>query len=652
MSYKTIHVDSNSKEDEENGSFSSPFKTLQKAFDEAGKISETPKILLKADSWFSRGIIDRYGSESEPVIIGKYGSGKNPVIGGGYRVKKNTWEQKESFGTNLYRQQTDSVVNGVYMDGKDLKRSAYENRWINIDSYDEGNQTIEASSINITDKDRLIGATMRIKIKLYAEQADIKIVDWDSDTNKLTLDRQLQFDINKDKIGGKLPQKFRLENKQGGNFMTKDGDWCCVPNGDKFFVYLYSTSNPDNRDIVFALGGDNNNNGDLLTLKGNPDGLKINNIRFTLAGRNAINYSEKKPGLSNIIIGSGCSFDRIVKAGVYLYPEFGSKYPAENIKIGDADAYMKFRQCGIMVLINSPLNPEITHLEGKQIGMTGSEFNDKQNAGVFFQLNGAIVTTGYIEPVKDGIPKPAGGTINNIKLDTIGANGIAHEGFGTKIHNIEGTNFNQRLDDIALVYTFSRPNQDQPERTSNIEIYEVNGTGSSDVYEGWEYGNEERLRAVVYVDNGVNDSIVRDVYAKDCFKGIFVNFFTRNNQVFDNEVVDCDQSIFLEARPDENGDTIMGHNINNNTVRLASETQFAFGFRSDDNVDVDYGEWKNNTIYAVVSNQPTILLKKDKKKFEKTVEQFQNEFFGEGNTQQFVSEYRHLMDLNAMNFSN
>ena len=617
--YQKFYVDSNSGNDDNSGTDAKkPVKTLQRALDLSHEYDAVPKILLRAGGYYSVGVISKYGSEDSPMTIDRWDEGDTPVISGAATMRD--WERDSG---SVYKKVTAEPAYALYVDGEEAPVSTFESRWLTIKSYDHnsGEIKLEGASVNSS----VVGARVRVRVTKYAEQAD-RTVKALKGNDTLVLDEPLDKDLKFfDEKLGRYRQQLKLENGRGDAFLRDDDDWCCIEQADgSYIVYLYSSSNPSNKDIKRALQLD------LLTLEETPEYLNINNVRFVAAGRNAIT---SKAGVKSIRVGNGCSFSRITKAGVYFY---NAGKPSEDVVIGDVadpndlDSYMQFDRCGIMVLLNNPKNPTVRFLAGRDIGLSGAAFNDKENAGVFSQLNGAIITTGYLS--KTASENIAGGSIHNIDLTNIGGNGVAHNGFGTTIRDITGDQINQRLDDIAFVYCWSRSDEDSVRRTENVKITDITARNSSDVYEGWDYqGQKERLRVGVYVDNGVNRAVVERVKAEACFKGIFVNYFTRDNTVRYNDVTGCDQGIVVNERP--SGNLVTGHTITDNTVRLDEDDHYAFLFWQDETFDVTYAKWENNTVEARSLTQKTILLKNAEKTETYTVGEFQAAEFGRGNEQ-------------------
>ena len=603
--YQRFYVDSDGGNDDNSGTDTKEsVKTLQRALDLSHEYDAVPKILLRAGGTYSIGVISKYGSEDTPMTIDRWDKdkGDTPVISGAATMRD--WEGV-SGRPNIYKKVTQEPAHALYIDGEDAPISVYESSWLTILDYDEGSATITLKDVSVDSS--MIGARVRVRVTKFAEQADRTVKALRGESG-LVLDKPLDKPLGYfDEKRGQYPQQLKLENGKGDAFFKEDNNWCCVKEGDEYVTYLYS-SDPNNKDIKRAL------HLDLLTLEGTPEYLHINNVRFIAAGRNAIT---SKASVRNIRIGNGCSFSRITKAGIYFY----GKGNAEDVVIGenvsnskDVDSYMQFDRCGIMVLVNRPKNPKIQFLAGRDIGLTGAVFNDKENAGVFSQLNGAIVTTGYLSrSPEDNI---VGGSIHHINLTNVGGNGVAHNGFKTEIYEIKGDKINQRLDDIALVYCWSRADKRGVRRTEDVKIYNVTAKNSSDVYEGWNNSESaERLRVGVYLDNGVNGSTVENVTVKNCFKGILVNYFTENNTVRNNTLTNCQQSIVVHERPSVGENLNTGHVITDNRVKLTRDNQYAFIFWQSKSLaesQVTFGTWGNNTIEAATDEQKTVLFRYNK----------------------------------------
>ena len=599
--YQQRFVDARSGDDgrDENGEptnqgtdVKKPLKTLQRALDLSERADAVPKISLRAGGTYSVGVIRKYGTPATPMMIDRWDEGDTPVISGGLTI--TDWE-KDPNRSNVYKGGGNNRFYSLYIDGEEAPVSTFASRWLSIKDYDHeaGEITLEGALVNSS----VVGARVRVRVTKYAEQADrqVKAVRGDTLVLDAPLNQPLKF---YDKALGRYRQQLKLENGKGDAFLDGAGDWCCVKEDGGYATYLYSSRNPNDKTVEGAV------HEDLLTLAETsggsaPEYLNINNVKFVMAGRNALTSAV---GARNIRVGNGCAFSRINKAGIYFYDAASA---AENITIGDnlsnpddLNRYMQFDRCGIMVFLNNPLKPTIRFLRGKEIGLTGAAFNDREERGVLSQLNGAVITSGYWfgrrgnKPnYPDEPPKAVRGSIHHIHLTDIGANGIAHNGFGTTISDITGDGINQRLDDVALVYCWSRANGSQVRRTENVTITSVTARNSSDVYqdedgrwEGWDYANPdleeteqaERLRVGVYIDNGVKNSVVEAVTAKACFKGVLVNYFTRNITVRSSTVTDCEQGVVIHERPSDKT-LSTGHVIDSNTVR-PQEDQYAFVF--------------------------------------------------------------------------
>ena len=624
-----LYVDASNGNDDNEGTKQKPLKTLQAALSKAGASSH---IQLRAGGYYSPftqdkdgevrynpATVRRYGnSETNPMTIDRWGdaSDPNPIIGGSFTLREE-WGKVGEF----YRKELPFKAYSLYIDGEEVPPTVYcpdckgdpkssdkpDPAWLEITEIDD---TGDASTLMLAKglPPGLERATARVRLKKFVEQADLKIESYSG--RRVTLSGKLRTQGYDERDNG-LRQRVRFEGLPSKPFEKCSG-WCYKKENGRHFVYLNWHTSPQNLRVQAAVAKD------LLILSDEqrPQHLTINNVSFAVAGRNAIT-SESAQGFENIRISGGCSFSRIGKAAIYLYGR--SNDSASRIVVGSRSAgttaanYMRFDRCGIMVLIARSYSCNLHFLKGTKIGLTGSEFNYVQAEGSLNEFNGAIVMTGFKRgasgdkpPCADGEIVCAGGVIEHIDLTDIGGNGVKYQGFEGTIRHIKGRKICQRLDDVALVYLWSRGSNAAQRRTENVTIRDVEGSDTGGTQDGWGYGEPDIdpfLRACVYVDNGVTNSKVSFVEAERCYKGVLVNNFTRNITVERSTIKNCAQGIVFNEEV-SNGNP--NHKLTRNNVSFGGDlslgganpfkvTPYAFVFERDNSKEITQASWDNNT---------------------------------------------------------
>ncbi|MEJ7586593.1 MAG: right-handed parallel beta-helix repeat-containing protein [Ferruginibacter sp.] len=467
------------------------------------KLNAVFSILVGGDAvYFKRGdvfyggiIVNKSGSNGNPIVISAYGTGERPIISG--FTSLTGWA---SAGNGIYQATASGISNQLNMVtfnnqpqiiGRYPNATAANGGYLNYDSYN-GNTSITDNQLSGTPNWTGADLVLR-KAKHVIERSPIS-------SHSGTV---LNF------VAGTL--HYRMEASGYGYFFQKDikcldqlGEWY-YNTGTRYLQMYFGSSNPSSHSVRVSTV-------DYLLNTSRYSFISVSELQFEGANIHAVNIGSTTTNTSNITV-RNCDIDFSGTDGIYATNTDYPRFEYCNINNSYNMAIEVENEGGISTFTN--INHNTLRNSGVKAGM-GSAFGDS------YQAVSAMSTDAVIE-------------YNNI--DSTGYIGIAFYYNNAKVRNNFITNFSFIKDDGGGIYTWTGPVggpvYSGREVKNNIIL---NAIGA-----GFGTPNRQKTAHGIYMDDGVvGVDISGNSIAHTSVDGIYIHnaheINVSNNTVYNSEL--------------------------------------------------------------------------------------------------------------------
>ncbi len=490
-----------------------PFKTIGMVNQQ--DLSPGDTIFLKrGDVFYGTIDIGKSGETLKPIVITSYGSGTVPLISGAKTFNKFRDEDQ------LVKTIHTTPVYAVFVNDRFVLPARYPaGNYLYFDG--GGRNYMIDDKIRNTEFD-LVNSTIRMRIKNWSYE-NKKVTKVDADT--VFFDRNL-WSNNYEKYKCESGWGYFFDNKK--EFIENEFEWAFDEAKETFYIH-----NPDKKEIEIS----NLTHG--IVIKKGVSNIKIENIGFEKFYQSGILMDES----TNHITIDNCIFRNIFLKGIKSH-ENAHHITIQNCKLEDIPGQ------GISVLEGNNFLIEKNHL--KRIGLHPGYGIDGNNGGM-----GIIITNnetrpeGYTTISHDNV-------IRKNRVDSVGNYAIRMDGKNSLCEYNYVSNGLLTFNDGALIYTWG---MDSTFSRNNIIQHNI-ATKTHGNLDGTP--NSHLINIGIYIDNNVNNVIVRNNTVTNTGIGILFNSLSYENQASNNILFNNTSGMsFTEYHK---GQPIYGMEVKNNII--------------------------------------------------------------------------------------
>lgn len=490
-----------------------PFKSLEKI--NSLTLSATDTVFLKkGDVFFGTLIIQNSGQQDMDIVITAYGKGPLPVIKGA-----KTLTNYKTVGELSVAREKDSIY-AAYLGHNVLLPARYPaDGMLHFDGGGRNymiDSELSAKNIDIQD------ATIRMRIKNWSYENKI-ITKVHGDT--AFFDKNL-WRNNHEKYECEKSWGYFLDNKK--EFIVNEHDWAYNTDEKAFYIKTHAE---DKIEVTTLKSG--------AIIKPGVNYVTIKEVAFEKFYSNGILLAKDA---SNINI-QNCTLRNIVLVGIE------SKENTRNITIANCTLKDIFGQ-GISVVEGNHVLIEHNNL--KKIGLHSGYGIDGNNGGMGIIItNNEIRTEGYTSIAHNN-------TIRFNKVDSVGNYAIRMDGIQSICEYNIVSNGLLTFNDGALIYCWG---MDSSFTNHNVIQHNLvtkshgNLTGSP---------KSQLINVGIYIDNNVNNVIVRNNTITETQIGILFNSLSHSNKALNNVLYNNTSGICFSEY--HQGYPIYGMEVKNNII--------------------------------------------------------------------------------------
>lgn len=508
------YVSSSTGSDSNNGqSTNNPFQTLN-AVNDLDLLPGDTVFLKRGDKFHGTLRIDKSGNASDEIVITSYSNGNLPVITGAKTISE--------FQPNgeLMKVTTENPVYAVFIDDQFVLPARYPNS--DYLYFDGGGRDFMIDSENPKNKFDLTRATIRMRIKNWSYE-NKKVVRVNEDT--VFFDRPL-WSNNYEKYVCEPGWGYFLDNNK--EFIDGNHDWAFDDQSGSLHI-----QNPEMKAIEIS----NVEHG--LILNEGVSHFKIEHVVFEKFYQTGILMHQH---VQNITI-SECEFRNIFLKGIKAL-ENTKMVTISSCKLEDILGQ------GISVLEGNNFLIENNLL--KRIGLQPGYGIDGNNGGM-----GIIITNNETRP--EGYTTIShNNIIRKNRVDSVGNYAIRMDGKNSLCEYNHVSNGLLSFNDGALIYSWGMdPTFSNHNIIQNNIVTKTHGNMKGTPH-------DHLISIGIYIDNNVNNVIVRNNTVTHANMGILFNSKSFENQAHNNILFDNTSGISFSEY--HKGEPIYGMEVKNNTI--------------------------------------------------------------------------------------